>query len=346
MYYFLGLLTLMLFATPYWTVAEADHFGGGLRGLKEGTGAVTGSTNPQDIRNGQDAGDFPFFVSFMGDNSVNLCGGTLIYEDIVLTTAACVDSAGIPSPVYIGPNYPLTNGTAHAVVQKSIYPSWNASHPNITTQTNLAVLKLETPATQTIVSALNNNPDVPAAAASLLILGFGEVNDTAYPNQLQLGFVTTDPTCSGKAYFNPVRNICAVSQSGYNQLSCPGDAGGPVLKAGTNTLVGIQSFSDRATCSSRTLNGYARISYSYNWIEEQICALSSNPPTSCPKPSAAPSMMPSRIPTHMPTPFPTPFRTLFPTLFPTTPIPPPAPTSCIFVFGRKIKDFVIKSLFG
>jgi len=52
--------------------------------------AVQARTNPRIVGGTPAApGDFPFYVSSLG---LFLCGGTLIYEDIVLTAAHCTDT--------------------------------------------------------------------------------------------------------------------------------------------------------------------------------------------------------------------------------------------------------------
>lgn len=82
--------------------------------------------------------------------------------------------------------------------------------------------------------------------------------------------------------------------------TCAGDSGSPVLLDGTTIQVGINSFSNGGgSCDSQTLDAYTRISYFYDWIQDQICIMSDDPPTSC-QPSAAPSQVPSQIPSAAP----------------------------------------------
>lgn len=60
---------------------------------------------------------------------------------------------------------------------------------------------------------------------------------------------------------------------------CQGDSGGPIVDS-DGVLVGVSSWG--VGCARDGIPGvYSRVSSSIDWIEDQICALSSNPPSRC-----------------------------------------------------------------
>ena len=69
---------------------------------------------------------------------------------------------------------------------------------------------------------------------------------------------------------------------------CQGDSGGPLVFTDETTkdhvLVGVTSFS--AGCNPDEVpDGFTRVSMFYDWIREQICAISRDPPEDCPPPT-------------------------------------------------------------
>jgi len=77
--------------------------------------------------------------------------------------------------------------------------------------------------------------------------------------------------------------LCADSQDGTSL--CAGDSGGPgfVKSSGSGTWVQVGVSSFTAICDPDDIpDGFARVSFFYEWIQEQICALSQIPPSDCP----------------------------------------------------------------
>ncbi|CAB9500183.1 Trypsin delta [Seminavis robusta] len=222
--------------------------------------------NNQGIRGGGDAGTVPWFVRLEGSS---VCGGSLIHDDCVLTSASCVDS-GFPSTVLVGPTS-SSNGTSYTVSGGTIHPSWTGT-PDANSDINLAVLKLATTSSNS-KATLNSNSAVPSGTDNLQIFGFGLINNAEYASSLQQAFVTYTADCaSSYASYNATQTICADATAA---ATCTGDSGGPVLGADLVTQVAVASFGVGATCTGRTLLGFVRISHAYDWIQSEICSLSS-----------------------------------------------------------------------
>ena len=48
------------------------------------------------------------------------------------------------------------------------------------------------------------------------------------------------------------------------------DSGAPIVLAGTNIQIGVNSFSN-GNCETQTLDVYTRVSYYHDWIQAKIC---------------------------------------------------------------------------
>jgi len=67
--------------------------------------------------------------------------------------------------------------------------------------------------------------------------------------------------------------------------TCMGDSGGPLTDAAASKLLGIISFGSGCQ-PDRIPDGYVRMSSVADWVKEQICMISSDPPSGCPPPAA------------------------------------------------------------
>lgn len=150
------------------------------------------------------AGTYPFYV-----NSLQpiLCGGTLIYEDIVLTAAHC--GGGFLAGAAIGGTQ--LQGTDATFVQVDLeFP-----HPNYSKETrvnDIMLVKLTDPSTAPIVT-LNMNAAVPAANDVVTVIGFGDTSDGGDVSQilLQVDVNTYSDQFCDDLYmvFEPATMVCA-----------------------------------------------------------------------------------------------------------------------------------------
>jgi hypothetical protein len=164
-------------------------------------------------------------------------------------------------------------------------------HPgydSTTFENDIMLVKLQTSSAYTPVE-LNRDPVVPMELEMVTVTGFG---DTAEGGDLSPVLLKTDlnivglDTCdaiyqdqtNGTVKLTEKIQLCAWDQSGGNKDACQADSGGPLLLGALQ--VGVVSFS-RGCGRPETPGVYVRVSAYIDWIEENICQLSSNPPASC-----------------------------------------------------------------
>jgi hypothetical protein len=119
--------------------------------------------------------------------------------------------------------------------------------------------------------------------------------------------------------------ICAGTEN-----ACFGDSGGPLFVRENEQMVQVGVVSFGQGCARPDRPGvYSRVSAVYDWIQEEICDLSSTPPPTC-RPTLHPTSQPTRSPTttspKQPTAEPLPISTRPPTQMP-SPVPFSQPTA-------------------
>ncbi|CAB9528520.1 Vitamin K-dependent protein C (Fragment) [Seminavis robusta] len=221
----------------------------------------------------------PWFVSFVGDV---VCGGVLIHEDMVLTTAHCVDGFQYPERVRIGSLFRNRGGEVRRVRQGRTHPRWNGI---IEEGYDIALLKLNSPVNSSYTPAtVNSFGNVPRRLERLFTVGHGQQETGgAPPDRLQGLLYTYVEDCEPRlpaGVYNPTWFLCA--NANPSRGTCPGDSGGPVVVNGTNILVGVNSFSP-GDCNRQQVDVYSRVSTYYDWIIAEVCTLAATPPTTgCP----------------------------------------------------------------
>eukprot|EP00521_Asterionellopsis_glacialis_P014446 CAMPEP_0195307882 /NCGR_PEP_ID=MMETSP0707-20130614/37935_1 /TAXON_ID=33640 /ORGANISM="Asterionellopsis glacialis, Strain CCMP134" /LENGTH=741 /DNA_ID=CAMNT_0040372135 /DNA_START=132 /DNA_END=2354 /DNA_ORIENTATION=+ len=227
---------------------------------------------------------YPFFVSWGGE-----CGASLIHEDIVLTAAHC---APIQSTTVIVNSYKLRSSATPGATVRSIasrvpHPDYDPSNLN----NDFMILKLDEPVESTKVTplALNDQSDTPRISEALTVIGLGVIDAATNDQPETLQEVEVDAMSSQycrQQYgsgMNTDVTFCAGKRGGGKD-SCRGDSGGPIFNTDNqgNVLSQVGVVSWGIGCAEAGFPGvYARVSSAKQWIDEQICELSKNPPSSC-----------------------------------------------------------------
>jgi trypsin len=187
--------------------------------------------------------DFPYYAWTAG--AIPPCGGTLIWPDIILTSASCQDK--FAAGINVGGLF-LDGRQSEFLeyVEELLHPQYDAT----TRQNDLMLVKLNTNSTVLPVQLNFDAANDPASGDGLTILGFGatvEFGDSS-ENLLQ-GDISAVSQVDCDAYWSTQGvqvddslQICAGSASGSPDF-CEGDEGGPILSS-SGAQVGIISFTD------------------------------------------------------------------------------------------------------
>ena len=219
------------------------------------------------------------------------CGGTLIANDVVLTSADCLTPFGWNESVASIDTY--VNATTRPVGRYAYYRPAKAFtiHSSFDWQTfanDIALIYLENPVTGVTLAQINKVAATPAVGKAVNAIGLGHIRNPPVvraTNLMQVSMNTLQASVCTKVYgskdFKTANQIC----SGTTKNICYGDGGGPLLLTGTtaskDVQVGITSYFKGSTCGG-TASVFTRVSKYVTWINSNVCADSKYPPSTCP----------------------------------------------------------------
>ncbi len=186
--------------------------------------------------------------------------------------------------------------TYRKITQRRVHPNYNS----VTFDYDYLVMKLNSRVSQTPI-VLNTNASIPTTNEVLTVIGFGVTSSGgSTPSTLMKVNVNyVDSTTCSQDLGEPISStvkLCA-GVPGGGKDSCQGDSGGPIMDA-NHVQVGIVSYG--VGCGQASQPGvYSRVNGATDWINQQICELSSNPPSTC-KNGSSPTSAPASSPTSKP----------------------------------------------
>ncbi|XP_025986027.1 chymotrypsin-2 [Solenopsis invicta] len=235
--------------------------------------------NPR-IVNGQDAkeGEIPYQVSLQDkNNSDHFCGGVILNENYVITTAHSVETKQAKDVIVVAGTIDLNNPKSlHNVEEIIIHENYDANDSWIN---DIALLKVTPPfenstTIKPIELRLTNVENYDPAVVS----GWGRLWQTGpSTNKLQrVDIFIADHSYCERQYQERFRmtvyqneQVCAFNPSS-DKGSCQGDSGGPLTI--NNELVGLVSWA--YGCADQIYpTVFTRVLTYKNWIESKI-----NPP--------------------------------------------------------------------
>lgn len=251
-------------------------------------------------------GQFSYTVSLQ-DEFGHFCGGSLIAKDVVLSASHCQHSEpGYKAVIGRRDLEEVTDGEEITVKKEITHPEYNWG----TTDHDFMVLILERPTTEDVDLVKPGREIVPVGSA-VSVLGWGDTAASddellmSYDLRTTEVFVISNEVCEQSSgdiggmqdnYHDQITEnmVCAKD---VGEDSCQGDSGGPLVlrqSSGQDVQVGIVSWG--VGCADADFPGvYARVSAGYDWIREQVCKESSDPPASfeCQKVATAKPSSPS-----------------------------------------------------
>lgn len=244
-------------------------------------------------------GRYSYAVSLQDDVG-HFCGGSLIAPDVVLSASHCMQYETGYKVVIGRHDLSTLEGEVRTVISEITHPGYNWG----TTDDDFMILILDQATTED-VDLVEVSPNVVPVGAAVTVMGWGDThpaedNRTLAEELMETEvFVVSNEECERSNGTIGGTEIDGTIVGGYDEDyhdqitenmmcakdnredSCQGDSGGPlVIRSGSGDIqVGVVSWG--VSCAHEDFPGvYARVSAQYEWIRNNVCDESSDPPAS------------------------------------------------------------------
>ena len=226
-------------------------------------------------------GEFEFFA-WAYNSITGPCGGTLIFQDIILTAASCGCDFFLDNTIYIGGT--LRDGSDARDIAVALECLEHPDYIAAIRYNDIMLVKLVSPSPAQLVTLLFD--DTAESFETATTIGYGytdygsseafflrKIETTILPDDVcEQRFMSGDDPSVDENFDPDYRtsfNLCTTSQSGG---ICSGDVGGPLLLEG-NVQVGIASYAiGLNSCGLANEPAvYTQISEYLKWIADNSC---------------------------------------------------------------------------
>ncbi len=265
------------------------------------------ATAHTSVINGLEAtpGSFPYMaaVEFWNGSEGDLCSGTVVSNNVVLTAAHCVLNETF-TVLHNPSNFTVITGnvdwasserTVSSVTRVAVDPNFAYLTPSYTpARADVAVLGLSTPISAPAVRLATSQ--VWSAGTGAVMAGWGRTvaNGTAVET-LHVGEAAVQSAgyCASEfSHFDSSSMLCVLDYPKYRYAICHGDSGGPLLMIAPGTTnepleIGIASFGG-AECPTDSPQYYTRADSVAAWVNKKISEWAPPPPPPPPPPAPTP----------------------------------------------------------